>query len=39
LVPSLGRGDDGFGVGGPDERLGLGVVLGEVAVDGGLEVD
>ena len=25
--------------GGPDERLGVGVVLGEVAVDGGLQVD
>src|SRR6202158_4119833 len=30
--------DGGWGCS-PDERLGLGIVLGEVAVDGGLQVD
>ena len=39
LIPSLGGGDDHIGVGGPDEGFGLGVVLGEVAVDGGLKID
>ena len=38
LVPTAGGGDDGVGIGGPDERFGALVVLGEVAVDGGLEV-
>lgn len=38
-MPSGDLGDDAVGVGGPDEGFGLGVVLGEVAVDGGLEVD
>src|SRR4051812_19944799 len=31
--------DNILGRGGPDERLGFGVVLGEVAVDGGLKLD
>src|SRR5512132_2999318 len=39
LVPSAGGGDDGLQVGGPDERFGIVVVLGEVAVDRGLEID
>jgi hypothetical protein len=39
LVPTLYGGDDAIGIGGPDEGLGLHVVLGEQAVDGGLEVD
>src|SRR4051812_13297959 len=39
LVPSLGGSDDRIWVSGPDEELGLAVVVGEVAVDGGLEVD
>jgi hypothetical protein len=38
-MPSGDFGDDAIWVGGPDERPGLAVVLGEVAVDGGLEVD
>src|SRR3954447_1923943 len=38
-VASLSGSDDAVGVGGPDERLGFGVVLGEVAVDGGLKLD
>jgi hypothetical protein len=38
-VPARGSGDDFFGVGFPDERLGLKVVVGEEAVDGGLEID
>src|SRR5512132_97054 len=39
LVPSAGGGDDGLRVGGPDEGFGIVVVLGEVAVDRGLEID
>ena len=39
LVPTAGGGDDGVGIGGPDEGFGALIVLGEVAVDGGLEVD
>jgi HD superfamily phosphohydrolase len=38
LVPSFDSGDDGGGIGGPAEGLGMGVVLVEEAVDGGLEV-
>ena len=38
-MPAFDRGDDAVGIGGPCERLGLQVVLGEEAVDGGLEVD
>ena len=39
MVPALDGGDDLVGVGGPGEGLWLLVVLGEEAVDGGLEVD
>jgi hypothetical protein len=39
LVPTLDGGDDLLGVGGPLEGLGVLVVLGKEAVDGGLEVD
>ena len=39
MVPSPSGSDDAVGVGGPDERLGSGIVLGEVAIDRGLEVD
>ena len=39
LVPALDGGDDLVGIGGPGEGLGLLVVLGDEAVDGGLEVD
>lgn len=39
MVPALDGGDDFVGIGGPGEGLGLLVVLGEEAVDGGLEVD
>ena len=35
----LQLGDNLLGRGGPDERLGVGVVLGEVAVDRGLQID
>lgn len=38
-MPALDFGQDGLGLGGPDERLGRLVVLGEVTVDRGLEVD
>src|SRR5215212_3386389 len=37
-VPCCG-GDEGIGIGFPSEGLGVGIVLGEVAVDRGLEVD
>lgn len=39
MVPTFDGGDDFIGIGGPDERLGLPVVFGDVAVDGGLQVD
>jgi hypothetical protein len=32
-------GDDLVGIGGPDERLWVAICLGEVSVNGGLEVD
>ena len=38
-MPALDGRDDPVGVGGPDEGLGIGVLLGDEAVDGGLEVD
>jgi len=38
-VPALDGGDAFVGIGGPGEGLGLLVVLGEEAVDGGLEID
>ena len=38
-MPSVDLGDDAVGVGAPDERFGALVVLIEVAVDGGLEMD
>jgi len=39
LAPSCCSGDDFVGIGGPDERLRLLVVVGDEAVDGGLKVD
>src|SRR4051812_28357746 len=39
LVPAYDGGDDLVGVCGPGEGLGVMVGLGEIAVDGGLEVD
>lgn len=38
MEPSAAGGDDGVGVGAPDERFGALVVLGDEAVDGGLKV-
>jgi hypothetical protein len=38
-MPTPDLGQDWLGLGGPDERLGPLVVLGEVAVDRGLQVD
>lgn len=38
-MPTLDGGDDVVGVSGPDEGFGFLVVLGEIAVDGSLEVD
>lgn len=38
MEPSAAGGDDGVGVGAPDERFGALVVLGDEAVDGALEV-
>ena len=39
LVPTPDGGDDFVGIGGPGEGRWVGVVLGDEAVDGGLEVD
>src|ERR1700727_2247412 len=39
LVPSFDGCDDFFGVLGPGERLWAEIVLGDVAVDGALEID
>ena len=38
-MPASDGGDDFVGIGGPDEWFGFLVVLGEEAIDGGLEVD
>lgn len=38
-MPALDGGDDPVWVGGPDERLGIGILLGDEAVDGGLKID
>ena len=38
-MPSGDLGDDAVWIGGPDERLGPVIVLGEVAIDRGLQVD
>ena len=38
-MPAFDLGQNRLGLGGPDEGLGRLVVLGEVAVDGGLQVD
>jgi len=39
VVPACDGGEDALGVGGPTECLGVFVVLGDVAVDGGLQAD
>ncbi len=39
LVPAFDGGDNPVWIGGPCEGLGVGVLLGDEAVDGGLEVD
>jgi hypothetical protein len=39
LIPSVYLLDDAVGISGPDERFGFAVVLAEVAVDCGLQVD
>jgi hypothetical protein len=39
LVPASDGRDDLVGIGGPDERLGVVISLGEEAPDGGLEID
>ncbi len=39
MVPAFDGGDDFVWIGGPYEGLWPGVVFGEEAVDGGLEVD
>ena len=38
-MPTGCGGDDFIGIGGPDERLWLLVVIGDEAIDGGLEID
>ena len=39
MDPALHGSNDAVGVSGPDEGLGIGIGLGEEAVDGGLEFD
>jgi hypothetical protein len=39
LLPAVDGGEDAVGVGDPGEGLWMFVVLGDVAVDGGLEID
>ena len=39
MLPARDGGEDAIWVSGPGEGLGMFVVLGDVAVDGGLEVD
>jgi hypothetical protein len=39
LVSSTCGGNDGIGIGGPDEWLWAGVMIGQIAIDRGLEVD
>ena len=39
LVPTSGGGDDRIGIGQPSEGFWVDVVLGEVSIDRGLEVD
>jgi len=39
LVPAPDGGADAFGIGGPEEGLGIGVLFGDEAVDSGLEID
>jgi hypothetical protein len=38
-MPTIGGGDDFIWIGGPDEGLWLLVVVGDEAIDGGLEID
>jgi len=38
-MPAIGGGDDFVWIGGPDEGLWLLVVVGDEAIDGGLEID
>ena len=39
MVPTLDGGDDFVGIGGPGEGRWVGVVLGDEAVDSGLQID
>jgi hypothetical protein len=39
FFPAVDDGEDAVGIGGPDEGLWRGVMLGDVAVDGGLKID
>ncbi len=38
-MPARGGADDFVGIGGPDEGLGLLIVVHDEAVDGGLQID
>ena len=38
MLPAIDSGEYAFGIGGPDEGLGIGVGLCEEAVDGGLQI-
>lgn len=39
MLPAIDSGEDACGIGGPDEGLWIIVVLFDVAVDGGLQID
>ena len=39
MMPTIGGGDDFVWIGGPDKELWLLVVVGDEAIDGGLEID
>ena len=39
MVPALNGCEDAFWVGGPDEWVGIGIGIGDEAVDGELQVD
>jgi hypothetical protein len=39
LLPAFDSSEDALWVGGPDEWFGIGISLGDEAVDGGLEIE
>ena len=38
MLPAFDSGEDALWVGGPDEWFGIGISLGDEAIDGGLEI-